>query len=421
MKRALVLCGGGSLGSYEVGVWKFLREKGMQFDIVTGTSIGSINGAMVTTGDYDKAERLWQNIAADKVMVNGMNFYNGLLKKINAQVNRSFLAFAKTYITHGGADISPLVQLVQSTIDPERIKASPIQLGVVTTAYPTLKEVDVVANTLPTDHILPYLHASSACYPIFPVYKIDGKSFIDGGYNNNLPIDFALRMGADEIVAVLLHAVPKMPQHPELMDLPFVTTVRPSHDTGSIMDFYGVTATNNMTLGYQDARKCFGAAWGRSFTFEIDDSLLPLAEEFSLALALKHPYQFRKITKALSYEGIEPRTPRQILLRSLEFLGEWLELDYLQTYTYVGFIKLCLRTIDSNGKKEAAMAFAKNHNWGRLLTKNERPGFLLYLYYLSSNNLKSPKLDALFALSPETAALRELFILLQSKGLLSKV
>jgi NTE family protein len=56
MKRALVLCGGGSLGSYEVGVWKYLREKQMHFDIVTGTSIGSINGAMVVMDDFEKAE-----------------------------------------------------------------------------------------------------------------------------------------------------------------------------------------------------------------------------------------------------------------------------------------------------------------------------------------------------------------------------
>ena len=34
MKRALALCGGGSKGSYEMGVWKALRELGINFDIV---------------------------------------------------------------------------------------------------------------------------------------------------------------------------------------------------------------------------------------------------------------------------------------------------------------------------------------------------------------------------------------------------
>ena len=78
MKRALVLCGGGSLGSYEIGAWRFLREKGMTFDIVTGTSIGAINGALVVTGEFEKAETLWNTVEADHVINNGINFYDGM-------------------------------------------------------------------------------------------------------------------------------------------------------------------------------------------------------------------------------------------------------------------------------------------------------------------------------------------------------
>ena len=305
----MVLCGGGSLGSYEIGAWKYLREKGMSFDIVTGTSIGAINGAMVATDEFDKAEELWSTLAADKVMVNGVNFYNGFFKDGLSEVSKKFFPFAKTYLKNGGADISPLVKLVHQTIDPHKVKNSPIQLGIVTTTYPGMKEVDVLLNDTPEELILDYLHASSACYPIFPPYKVKGKSYIDGGYHNNLPIDFALRLGADKIVAVLLHAVPKMPQHPEMMSLPFVTTIRPSRDTGSIMDFYGETTRNNMVLGYNDAMKTFGEAWGRAFTFKPDNSYLPLAEEFTLALGRRHPYDFKKITEALTYEFIEPQTP----------------------------------------------------------------------------------------------------------------
>ena len=54
MKRAIVLSGGGTKGAYELGVWKALREKETEFHIVTGTSIGAINGAMMCTGDYEK-------------------------------------------------------------------------------------------------------------------------------------------------------------------------------------------------------------------------------------------------------------------------------------------------------------------------------------------------------------------------------
>ena len=44
MKTALVLGGGGSRGAYEIGVWKALNELNIHADIVTGTSIGALNG-----------------------------------------------------------------------------------------------------------------------------------------------------------------------------------------------------------------------------------------------------------------------------------------------------------------------------------------------------------------------------------------
>ena len=41
MKTAWVLCGGGSRGAYEIGVWQALSAAGLAPDIVTGTSIGA--------------------------------------------------------------------------------------------------------------------------------------------------------------------------------------------------------------------------------------------------------------------------------------------------------------------------------------------------------------------------------------------
>ena len=38
MKTAVVLSGGGSKGSYQLGVWKALRDLHIKYDIVTGTS-----------------------------------------------------------------------------------------------------------------------------------------------------------------------------------------------------------------------------------------------------------------------------------------------------------------------------------------------------------------------------------------------
>ena len=63
MKRAVVLSGGGTKGAYELGVWQALRELGLDYQIVTGTSIGSINGAMMAAGDYEKCDAMWRNMS----------------------------------------------------------------------------------------------------------------------------------------------------------------------------------------------------------------------------------------------------------------------------------------------------------------------------------------------------------------------
>ena len=60
--KALVLGGGGAKGSYEVGVFKALRKLHMKFDIVTGVSIGSINGAFYVANEYKKCLKMWQKL-----------------------------------------------------------------------------------------------------------------------------------------------------------------------------------------------------------------------------------------------------------------------------------------------------------------------------------------------------------------------
>ena len=48
--KALVLAGGGARGSYQVGVWRALTELGWRPQIITGTSVGSLSGAMFALG-----------------------------------------------------------------------------------------------------------------------------------------------------------------------------------------------------------------------------------------------------------------------------------------------------------------------------------------------------------------------------------
>ena len=66
--QALVLGGGGARGSYEMGVWKALIDMDISIDIVVGTSIGAVNGALIAQGDYRLAEELWRTFDIGKML-----------------------------------------------------------------------------------------------------------------------------------------------------------------------------------------------------------------------------------------------------------------------------------------------------------------------------------------------------------------
>ncbi len=422
MKKALVLCGGGSLGSYEVGVWKYLRERGQRFDIVTGTSIGAINGAMYCCDKFDECEKLWKNVATDSIMNNGLNFYEGFLKNFNKKKKDALVAFALSYVKNGGADITPLTELVKNAIDPQLIMNSPTQLGIVTTAYPSMKEIDIVAREVGPDHILDYLHASSASWPFFPIYKMGNQKFIDGGYNNNLPIDFAIRLGATEIVAVVLHAIPKNPQHPELMSLPFVNTVRPFHDLGTIFDFYGKVTSENMELGYLDALKTFGEAWGKCYTFYKDEKYVYTSEGIIYNVIKEHPYDYLKIKAALQYDGTSPNTARHMLTRALEMIAEWLGVPYAEQYSLDDFQKLIVDKVRALAIDPAVSAQANGEKRRDFhLKEKDRKPFLAYLYLFTLYDFKDTMLEKFYEKNPETAVFKEIFKYWKGLGLITKL
>ena len=87
---------------------------------------------------------------------------------------------------------------------------------------------------------------------------------MDGGYCDNLPIDLALRAGAEEVLAVELHP---QPTHPEYAKMPFLTAVMPRRSLGAFLDFDGDVVRRNRMQGYYDAMKQLGRFDGLYYTF----------------------------------------------------------------------------------------------------------------------------------------------------------
>ena len=68
MKRAIVLAGGGAKGSYHFGFWRAIRELGIDFQIVTGSSVGALNGAMMASGLYESGLEMWNTIKTPDII-----------------------------------------------------------------------------------------------------------------------------------------------------------------------------------------------------------------------------------------------------------------------------------------------------------------------------------------------------------------
>ncbi|HEX7142969.1 MAG TPA: patatin-like phospholipase family protein [Nitrososphaeraceae archaeon] len=73
IENVLVLQGGGSLGAFACGVYKILHKKNIKFDIVGGTSIGGINGAIIAGSKNDNPvkdlEDFWMELAESSYTV----------------------------------------------------------------------------------------------------------------------------------------------------------------------------------------------------------------------------------------------------------------------------------------------------------------------------------------------------------------
>lgn len=263
MNRAFVLAGGGSKGAYEIGFYKAIQELGIQPDIVTGTSIGALIGCMIAQNDYEEAVRLWENMDITQVMNNGISVSMNI-DSLVTQRNR-VVPFFKQFIHDKGADITPLKEMIIRLSDQERLLASPIDFGLVTVEYPSLKPVQITKHEMAPDTLKDYLIASASCYPAFPAHVMDGKEYVDGGYYDNLPVRLAMKMGADELVLVDLNH--KKIIHEEYLHRPNIKYIIPSQDLGNFLDFDRENLDRRIQLGYLDTMKAFNAYDGFVYTY----------------------------------------------------------------------------------------------------------------------------------------------------------
>ncbi len=208
-KVALVLQGGGALGSYQAGVYEALAQSDYEPDWIAGISIGAINAAIIAGNAPERrVERLrlfWETVTEPR------GFWAGWLEGLVPPPGQRRSVAAAQALLFGqpgffapqaatawfGAtppvsyyDTAALKGTLESLVDFDRINHGPMRLsvGAVNVRTGNFAYFDTAHTTIRAEHVM----ASGALPPGFAAVEIDGEHYWDGGLVSNTPLQYVL-------------------------------------------------------------------------------------------------------------------------------------------------------------------------------------------------------------------------------------
>ena len=207
---ALVLQGGGALGSYQAGVFEALSEAGIQPTWVSGVSIGAINAAIISGNKPEnqvaRLREFWETITDHGYAANlsGADMLRALHNMTSAWMTMTsgipgFFAPRSTnpwmqMPGHQGAtsfyDTQNLRDTLEYLIDWDMLnnQVHRLSVGAVNVETGNFRFFDSSLEKLAPEHVM----ASGALPPAFPAVEIDGQHYWDGGIVSNTPLQYLL-------------------------------------------------------------------------------------------------------------------------------------------------------------------------------------------------------------------------------------
>lgn len=189
----LALGSGGAKGMAHLGALKAFEERGLEFGVVTGTSIGAIVGALYAKG-YSVAD-MW-----------------GIVESLNRK------EFAKNLLPFSELDFAE--RLLEEYLEGD---VSDLKKPFACWATDAETNAGVLLDAGKTARVIT---ASAAIPPFFRSVEVEGKRLYDGAFTNAIPADVCKDMGADLVIGCDLSAY-----------------IRPEEEKSAITRFVG-TAVN---------------------------------------------------------------------------------------------------------------------------------------------------------------------------------
>ena len=217
---ALLLQGGGALGSYQAGVYQALHEHGIEPTWIAGISIGAINSAIIAGNPPEervaKLRSFWEMVSAPTAGWSGWlpslihtDAVRGVINQLAAGTVLvggvpGFFSprFPPPPLQPNGTpdaiswyDTGALKPTLERLVDFDRIndRAMRFSVGAVNVQTGNFAYFDNATDTIRPEHIM----ASGALPPAFPPVEVDGDYFWDGGMVSNTPLDWVLSARSD--------------------------------------------------------------------------------------------------------------------------------------------------------------------------------------------------------------------------------
>jgi len=179
---AVVLGGGGVLGAVQVGMLRALIEAGVRPDLVVGTSVGAINGAVLAACPpaevADRLEALWRSPDAAEV------FAAGAVARLRE--------LARTRTAAHSAE--PLRRALVAQLGERRIEDLPVPFQCC-----AARIEDASEHWFDRGPVVAAVLASAAVPGLLPAVRVGRYHYLDGGLVDSIPLGRAVELGARRV------------------------------------------------------------------------------------------------------------------------------------------------------------------------------------------------------------------------------
>ena len=251
MTTAFVLGGGGVLGAVEVGMLRALFERGITPDLVLGTSVGALNGALVardpTPAVIDLLTDLWRDAREGGREVYG----DRRLRTVRRAVSTG------THIYSA----KPLKQRLADELGDVTFEELPVRFQVCAASIERAAE-----HWFDSGPVVDAVMASAAVPGLLPPARVGDEHYLDGGIVNSIPVGRAVRLGATRIFVLQVGRIDRplrVPRRPwEVARVSFEIARRhrfnremaelPGHVEAHVLPARGTSSRDDTLFGSRD-------------------------------------------------------------------------------------------------------------------------------------------------------------------------